>query len=72
MSKEIWQEGVVLVELPSEPETSDELNSVIRYVQDRGDCDVVIDFSNVTILTSMSLAPLLRLRACVRSLVTLV
>jgi len=62
MSMQIWAEGVVLVELPSEPETSEELNNVFGYAQDRGDCDMVLDFSNVTILTSRSLALLLRLR----------
>ena len=62
MSTQIWREGVVLVELPGEPETSEELESVTRLVQDGDDCDVVVDFGAVTILTSMSLAALLRLR----------
>ncbi|MHC4517624.1 MAG: STAS domain-containing protein [Planctomycetota bacterium] len=62
MSMQVWPEGVVLVELTGESETGEELENVICYVQDRGNCDVVVDFSNVTILTSRSLAPLLRLR----------
>ncbi|UCD52275.1 MAG: STAS domain-containing protein [Phycisphaerales bacterium] len=62
MSIEIWPEGAVLVELPAEPEAFEELENVICRVQDRGGCDVVLDFTNVTFLTSRSLAPLLRLR----------
>ncbi len=55
-------ENVVLVDLPQEPEMSDELKSVIEIVRDRGDCDVVIDFSSVDIVTSSSLSKLLKLR----------
>ena len=73
MSMQIWQEGVVLVELPGEPETSGELESVIGFVRERGNYDVVLDFEKVTIATSTSLASLLRLRdlvnACGRHLV---
>ena len=57
-----WSENVILVELHAEPGTSEQLEEVVRYVCDRGNCDVVIDFSSVTILTSTSLAVLLRLR----------
>ncbi len=62
MSIEKWSENIVLVELPCEPQTREELNRVIRHVCDRGNCDVMIDFSNVTIMTSASLAVLLRLK----------
>ena len=62
MSIEQWSDNAVLVEMPSEPEVGAELESVIRYVRDRGDCGVVLDFSEVTILTSTSLASLLRLK----------
>lgn len=57
-----WSENVILVELHAEPGTNEQLEEVLRLVRDRGDCGVVIDFSNVTILTSTSLAVLLRLR----------
>jgi anti-anti-sigma factor len=73
MSIEQWSDNAVLVEMPSEPEVGAELESVIRYVRDRGDCSVVLDFSDVTILTSTSLASLLRLKkmldGCQRRLV---
>ena len=57
-----WSENIVLVDLPQEPEMADELKSVIEIVRDRGDCDVVVDFSSVDIITSSSLSKLLKLR----------
>ncbi|MEN6424525.1 MAG: STAS domain-containing protein [Phycisphaerales bacterium] len=62
MSIETWSENTVLVGLPGEPQSRDELNRVIQYVRARGDCDVVLDFSDVTIMTSASLASVLRLK----------
>jgi anti-anti-sigma factor len=62
MTVQEWSENIVLVELPGEPQTREELNHGIRHVRERGNCDVVIDFSNVTIMTSASLAALLRLK----------
>jgi anti-anti-sigma regulatory factor len=58
---QIWPDGTVLVELSPEPEIHQELRSLVRYVGNGGDCHVVLDFGNVTIITSRSLAPLLRL-----------
>ncbi len=57
-----WSDDVVLVDLPREPQMVDELKAVTEIVRDRGDCDVVIDFSSVDIVTSSSLSKLLRLR----------
>ncbi len=57
-----WSEEILLVELPQEPEMGDELKTVTRMVRDRGDCEVVVDFSSVDIVTSSSLSKLLRLR----------
>jgi anti-anti-sigma factor len=57
-----WSEDIILVDLPQEPETGEELKTVTETVRDRGDCDVVIDFSNVDIITSSSLSKLLKLR----------
>lgn len=57
-----WSEDVILVDLPQEPETGDELATVTDMVRDRGNCEVVIDFSSVDIVTSSSLAKLLKLR----------
>ena len=57
-----WSENVVLVDLQQEPDMGDELKTVTDIVRDRGDCDVVIDFSNIDIITSSSLSKLLKLR----------
>ena len=57
-----WSENVVLVDLPTEPQLLDEIKTVTAIVRDRGDCDVVIDFSNVDIVTSSSLSAMLKLR----------
>lgn len=57
-----WSEDVVLVDLPEEPQMGDELKTVAEIIRDRGNCDVVVDFSNVDIITSSSLSKLLKLR----------
>jgi len=57
-----WSENIILVDLPAEPQIVDELKEVTEMVRDRGDCDVVIDFSKVDIITSSGLSALLRLR----------
>ena len=57
-----WSENIILVDLPAEPQIVDELKQVTEMVRDRGDCDVVIDFSKVDIITSSGLSSLLRLR----------
>ena len=67
MRMQIWSDGVILVELPGGPGLSRALESVISRVHDREDYDVVIDFSKVTIISSRSIAPLLRLRELLHS-----
>ena len=57
-----WSEDVLLVDLPQETKMGDELKILISEVRDKSDCDVVIDFSNVDIVTSSSLSKLLKLR----------
>lgn len=57
-----WPEDIILVNLPGEPQMANELIAVTEKVRDRGDCDVVIDFSGVDIITSSSLSKLLKLR----------
>lgn len=54
--------AVVTVDLHPEPDTGTELATVASLVRLRGDCDVVVDFSRVDIVTSASLAKLLKLR----------
>lgn len=62
MAIQNWSEDIILVDLPPEPEMADELETVTTMVRDRGDCDVVIDFSKVDIVTSSSISKLLKLR----------
>jgi anti-anti-sigma factor len=57
-----WSDNIILVDLPQEPQIQDELKTVTEIVRDRGDCDVVIDFSDVDIVTSSSISALLKLR----------
>ena len=57
-----WEDDIILVDLPREPETGDELKNVTEMVLDRGDCDVVLDFSDIDIVTSSSLSKMLKLR----------
>ncbi len=57
-----WSENIILVDMPAEPQMGDELKTVTDIVKDRGDCDVVLDFSNIDIITSSSLSKLLKLR----------
>jgi len=65
MAIQNWSDEIILVDLPEEPEMGEELKTVTTTVRDRGDCDVVIDFSKVDIVTSSSLSKLLRLRKLV-------
>lgn len=57
-----WSENIILVNLAEEPQMSEELQTVVEIVTDRGDCEVVIDLSGVDIVTSSSLAKILKLR----------
>jgi anti-anti-sigma factor len=57
-----WSENIVLVDLPAEPDMTDELKSVSEIVRERGNCDVVMDFTGVDILTSSSISAMLKLR----------
>ncbi len=57
-----WSDDVILVDLVPEPDLGDEVVSLTQTVRDRGDCDVVVDFSAIDIITSSSLSKLLKLR----------
>ena len=56
-----WSEDIILVDLPGEPDMLDELKTVTEMARDRGDCDVIVDFSSVDIVTSSSISAFLRL-----------
>jgi anti-anti-sigma factor len=62
MGIQSWSEDVILVDLPREIEEHKELQTVIQMVQNKGDSDVVIDFSTADIVGSTTFAGLLELR----------
>ena len=55
-------QGILTVDLLPEPDMGTELENADNVVRDGADCDVVVDFSNVDIITSSSLSALLVLR----------
>jgi anti-anti-sigma regulatory factor len=57
-----WSDDIILVDLPREPRMRSEIKTLTEIVRDRGDCDVVMDFSAVDIMTSTSISGMLRLR----------
>jgi anti-anti-sigma factor len=57
-----WSENIILVTLAEEPQMGEELRTVIEIVRDRGGCDVVVDLADVDIVTSSSIAKILKLR----------
>lgn len=54
-----FSENILLVTLPKEPHMSNELERVNEIAGDRGDCNVVVDFSRVAMLTSTSICNLM-------------
>jgi len=62
MGIQSWSEDVIIVNLAQEPQMGEELQTVIEMVGQNGDCNVVVDFTDVDIITSSSIAKLLRLR----------
>jgi len=57
-----WSEDVILVNLATEPDMGDELQTVIDLVAEDATRDVVVDFVDTDIITSSSIAKLLKLR----------
>ncbi len=60
-----WSDSIILVNLAQEPQLGEELQAVSAMASDKGDCDVVVDFADVDIITSSSIAKLLKLRKAV-------
>ena len=73
MGIDLSSQGILTVDLLPEPELGTELENVAKIVREDGDCDVVVDFSSVDIITSSNIAKLLKLNknlsACGRRLV---
>ena len=62
MGIQSWSDYVILVDLPRELQEHNQLQTVIETVRQKGDCSVVVDFSNVDVVGSTTLAQLLELR----------
>ncbi len=60
-----WSDNIIMVNLVAEPQLGEELKTVSSIIRQRKDCGVVIDFSEVNVVTSSSLAQLLRLQKIV-------
>lgn len=46
-----WSESIILVNLPLEPRMFDELDVVAKTIRERRNCNVVLDFSGIEIIT---------------------
>ncbi|MDH4241850.1 MAG: STAS domain-containing protein [Phycisphaerae bacterium] len=54
-------QGILTVDLLPEPDMGTELENVAKVLHEGADCDVVVDFSSVDIITSSSISKLLKL-----------
>jgi anti-anti-sigma factor len=61
-----WSKDVILVNLSRKLQEDDELQRVIETVHERGDCDVVVDFSSVNVAGCTTFTRLLELRQLLR------
>ena len=62
MGVQNWSDNIILVNLAKEPQMGEDLQMTIEMVTENGDCDVVVDFAEVDVVTSSSIAKLLKLR----------
>ncbi len=59
-----WSDSILIAELTDEPMFSEEFESLMRQLEDKGKAtpDVIVDLKRVTYLNSSNIAQLLRLR----------
>ncbi|MCF7955505.1 MAG: STAS domain-containing protein [Phycisphaerae bacterium] len=57
-----WSDEIILVNLAKEPQMGEELQTVIDLIEGGRVRDVVLDFSGVDIITSSSIAKMLKIR----------
>lgn len=62
MTIKSYADNIILVDLPGEPDIRKELDNLMEILHAGSNCDVVIDFSSVNIMTSMALSGFLQLR----------
>ncbi len=68
MSVQTGLEDVIVVDLPRELEGHSELQTVVEMARQRGRCDVIVDFSTVDVVGSLTFSRLLELRRLMRDL----
>jgi len=56
MTIQNWSKSIILVDLPLEPKMFDELDVVARTIRERHDCNIVLDFSGIDIITGPGIA----------------
>jgi anti-anti-sigma factor len=59
MGIRVFSEDILMIDLPPQPQQSDEFETLNTMLGETIDCDVVMDFSNVEMLTSESICGLL-------------
>lgn len=59
-------DNIIVVKLPPEPNLRAELDKLMHLLQSGSGCDVVMDFSMVDIMTSLSLSGFLKVRELVQ------
>ena len=62
MGIQYWADDVLIVDLPPEPEMGEVLDDVLEVLYEKDSCAVLIDFSEVDIVSSSSLSKMLALR----------
>ncbi len=55
MGVQNWSDNIILVNLAQEPQLGEEIQATSAMAADKGDCDVVVDFADVDIITSSSI-----------------
>lgn len=61
MSLQTWSGDIIIVQLPGEPHTSNELETVIDTAYEKPDSDIILDFSRVGRVTCLTLCQLTKL-----------
>ena len=66
MSQQSWSKHLVIVKLPAEPHTNDELETVIQVAMNRASSDIIIDFSRMEAISLRSACNLVILNRILR------
>jgi len=62
MAIQQWSDEIIIVNLPREPEMTDELISLADFLTDKENFNVVVDFTGAGEISSVGLSILLKLR----------